>query len=93
MNYTILTPDNIPVSVTLVREVRYGGQLLGQPYQTTVTNTNGTFSDSVDYSLPNNASLRELYRHQPGDQQLRQRPAGGVFQRPVRSWPSRRGGR
>ena len=24
MNYTILTPDNTPVSVTLVREIRYG---------------------------------------------------------------------
>jgi hypothetical protein len=56
MTYTILTPNNEPVSVTLVREVRYGGNLLGQPYQTTVTNTNGTFSDSVGYNLPNNAS-------------------------------------
>jgi hypothetical protein len=56
MTYTILTPNNEPVSVTLVREVRYGGNVLGQPYQTTVTNTNGTFSDSVGYNLPNNAS-------------------------------------
>ncbi len=56
MTYTILTPDNAPVSVTLVREVRYQGQLLGSPYQTTVSNANGTFSDSVAYSLPSNAS-------------------------------------
>ena len=56
MTYTILTPSNIPVSVTLVREVRYNGQLLGQPYQTTVSNANGTFNDSVAYSLPSNAS-------------------------------------
>lgn len=56
MQYTILTPSNAPVSVTLVREVRYNGQLLGQPYQTTVSNANGTFSDSVAYSLPSNAS-------------------------------------
>lgn len=56
MQYTILTPDNAPASLTLVREVRYQGQLLGQPYQTTVTNANGTFSDSVAYSLPSNAS-------------------------------------
>ncbi len=56
MQYTILTPSNVPVSVTLVREVRYGGQLLGQPYQTTVSNANGTFSDSVAYSLPSNAA-------------------------------------
>jgi len=56
MTYTILTPSNIPVSVTLVREVRYNGQLLGQPYQTTVSNANGTFNDSVAYNLPSNAS-------------------------------------
>ncbi len=56
MQYTILTPSNVPVSITLVREVRYGGQLLGQPYQTTVSNANGTFSDSVAYSLPSNAA-------------------------------------
>jgi len=56
MQYTILTPSNTPVSVTLIREVRYNGQLLGQPYQTTVSNANGTFTDSVAYSLPSNAS-------------------------------------
>jgi hypothetical protein len=56
MTYTILTPSNNPTSVTLVREVRLGGQLVGQPYQTTVTNANGTFNDSVAYSLPSNAS-------------------------------------
>jgi hypothetical protein len=56
MQYTILTPANTPMSLTLVREVRYQGQLLGQPYQTTVSNANGTYSDSVAYSLPTNAS-------------------------------------
>ena len=56
VNYTILTPDNVPVSVTLVREIRYGGNLLGQPYQTTVSNANGSFSDNVAYSLPSNAN-------------------------------------
>ncbi|MDP2045704.1 MAG: hypothetical protein Q8L00_05755 [Deltaproteobacteria bacterium] len=56
MNYTILTPNNAPVSVTLVREIRYQGNLLGSPYQTTVSNANGSFNDNVSYSLPNNAS-------------------------------------
>jgi hypothetical protein len=55
-DYTILTPDNAPVSATLVREIRYGGSLLGSPYQTTVTNTNGTYNDNVTYSLPRNAT-------------------------------------
>jgi predicted small secreted protein len=56
MTYTILSPSNAPTSVSLVREVRYRGNLLGQPYQTQVTNANGTFSDSVAYTLPNNAA-------------------------------------
>jgi hypothetical protein len=56
MTYTILTPANAPVSVTLVREVRLGGQMVGTPYQTTVSNANGTFSDNVSYALPNNAT-------------------------------------
>jgi predicted small secreted protein len=56
MNYTILTPSNTPQSVNLVREVRYNGQLVGTPYQTTVTNANGTYSDNINYVLPNNAT-------------------------------------
>jgi hypothetical protein len=56
MNYTILTPSNSPVALTLQREVRYNGQLVGQPYQTTVTNANGSYSDTVGYSLPSNAT-------------------------------------
>jgi hypothetical protein len=56
MNYTILTPSNTPVAITLQREVRYNGQLVGQPYQTTVTNANGSYSDDVGYSLPSNAT-------------------------------------
>jgi hypothetical protein len=56
MTYTILTPDNQPAAVTLVREVRFGGSTLGQPYQTTVNNANGTYTDQVAYSLPGNAT-------------------------------------
>ncbi|MFA4904194.1 MAG: hypothetical protein WC600_15785 [Desulfobaccales bacterium] len=56
MTYTILTPANAPVSVTLVREIRVNGQMVGSPYQTTVSNANGTFSDNVSYALPNNAT-------------------------------------
>jgi hypothetical protein len=52
MTYTILTPDNYPVTVTLYREVRMGGGLVGQPYQTQVSNANGTFTDSVAYNTP-----------------------------------------
>lgn len=56
VDYTILTPDNAPVSATLEREMRYGGNLVGSPHRTTVTNTNGGYNDTVTYSLPNNAT-------------------------------------
>ena len=56
MTYTILTPNNQPAAVTLVREVRFGGSPVGQPYQTTVNNANGTYTDQVAYSLPGNAT-------------------------------------
>jgi hypothetical protein len=55
MDYTILTPDNTPVNSTLYREIRMGNTMLGQPYQTQVTNANGTHTDSVNYGLPSNA--------------------------------------
>jgi hypothetical protein len=56
MDYTLLTPDSAPVTSTLYREVRFGGTMVGQPYQTQVTNPNGTFSDAVSYGLPSNAA-------------------------------------
>jgi hypothetical protein len=56
MTYTILTPANAPISVNLVREVRLNGQMVGTPYQTTVSNANGTYNDNINYVLPNNAT-------------------------------------
>jgi hypothetical protein len=56
MTYTILSPDNAPVNVTLVREMRVGGSVVGQPYQAQVTNANGSFTDNVAYTLPKNAT-------------------------------------
>ena len=56
VDYTILTPDNQPVSATLAREIRYQGNLVGAPYETTVSNSNGSYNDTVTYSLPNNAT-------------------------------------
>jgi len=55
MEYTILTPNNEPVTSNLYREIRMGGTMLGQPYQTQVTNANGTYTDQVNYGLPSNA--------------------------------------
>jgi|UniRef100_A0A7C3WNM5 hypothetical protein len=55
MTYTILAPQNTPTTVTLYREVRKDGQLVGQPYQTTVNNYPGTYTDQVGYVVPGNA--------------------------------------
>jgi hypothetical protein len=55
MAYTILGPQNTPTSVTLYREVRKDGQMLGQPHQTTVSNYPGTYTDQVGYVVPGNA--------------------------------------
>jgi hypothetical protein len=56
MAYTILTPDNAPATVTLVREVKKDGQPVGQPYQTQATNQNGTYMDQVAFSVAPNAT-------------------------------------
>ena len=56
MAYTFLTPNNVPVSATLGREVRFGGAIVGQPYQVQVTNANGTYVDQIAFSVPNNAA-------------------------------------
>jgi hypothetical protein len=55
MNYTILTPSNAPVSLTVVREVLYGNTAVGAPNQLSVTNSNGSYTDSMDFTVPNNA--------------------------------------
>jgi hypothetical protein len=55
MNYTVLTPSNAPVTLTVVREVRYGGTTVGTPYQVSVSSTNGTYNDTMDFTVPENA--------------------------------------
>ncbi len=55
LSYTILTPSNDPVNITLVREIRFNGQMVGSPYQSTVTNTNGSYTDNVAFAVPSNA--------------------------------------
>ena len=55
MDYTVLTPDNSPVTSNLYREIRLGGTMVGQPYQAQQTNSNGTYTDMVNYTLPSNA--------------------------------------
>jgi len=55
INYTVLTPSNAPVSLTVVREVHYGNTMVGPPHQISVTNSNGSYNDTTEFSLPGNA--------------------------------------
>lgn len=56
MNYTILTPGNAPVSMSLTRDVSFGGQPVGQSYQSQATNYNGSYTDQVALTIPSNAA-------------------------------------
>lgn len=55
MTYTVLTPENIPVQVTLYRDVSTAGRPVGQPYQVQATNQNGTYQDRVGFTIPRDA--------------------------------------
>jgi|UniRef100_A0A7C5EN08 hypothetical protein len=55
MTYTVLTPENAPVQVTLYRDVSMGGRPVGQPYQVQATNQNGTYQDRVGFTVPRDA--------------------------------------
>jgi predicted small secreted protein/Tfp pilus assembly protein PilV len=53
--YTILTPQDPPTQVTLYREVRHNGQVVGQPHSVQATNKNGTHQDRVGFTVPRSA--------------------------------------
>jgi len=53
--YTLLTPQDTPAQVTLYREVRHNGQIVGQPHSVQATNQNGTHQDRVAFTIPRNA--------------------------------------
>lgn len=56
MTYTLLSPTNVPTSVSISREITKDGATIAQPYQTQVSNVNGTYSDQVGYTVPRNAT-------------------------------------
>lgn len=55
MNYRVMTPQNQPVAVQLVREIRKDGQLIEQPYQEPRQVQNGAFAARVAFNLRPNA--------------------------------------
>ncbi len=53
--YTILTPEQVAIPVTITREIYYRGKSLGRTKSVDSRNLNGTYSQEIDFSLPANA--------------------------------------
>jgi len=51
MNYRVMTPQNQPVALQLVREISKDGQLIEQPYQEPRQVRNGAFAARVGFNL------------------------------------------
>ncbi|MFP3867754.1 MAG: hypothetical protein ACLFUU_06295 [Desulfobacteraceae bacterium] len=56
MSYTLLTPENQPTPVTVVREIQHNGTRVGAPNQNQTTKSNGTYVDQVAFKVPQDAS-------------------------------------
>jgi hypothetical protein len=54
--YTILTPDNLPIPVTITRQVYFRDQSLGTTKSIEYRKVNGTWTQEVDFTLPANAA-------------------------------------
>jgi hypothetical protein len=52
MKYRVMSPQNQPVPVQLVREISKDGQLINQPYQEERQVPNGTYGARVAYNVP-----------------------------------------
>jgi hypothetical protein len=50
--YTILTPEQVAIPVTITRELYYRGKSLGKVKSVETRNLNGTFVHHLDFSLP-----------------------------------------
>ena len=53
--YTILTPENVPIPITISRELVYKGKSLGRVKGMNSNNTNGTYVQSLDFTIPADA--------------------------------------
>ncbi len=54
--YTILTPEQIALPVTITREIVFQGKSLGKTRSMETRQLNGTWSQEVDFKLPANAA-------------------------------------
>ena len=54
--YTILTPENVAIPITISRELQFAGKSLGRVKAMNANNTNGTYVQSLDFTLPADAA-------------------------------------
>jgi hypothetical protein len=50
--FTILTPEDIPIPITISRELLYKGKSLGRVQAINSNNKNGTYVQNIDFTLP-----------------------------------------
>jgi hypothetical protein len=54
--FTILTPENVPIPLTISRELLHGGKSLGRVQAINSNNKNGTYTQDIDFTLPADAA-------------------------------------
>ncbi|MBI4644065.1 MAG: hypothetical protein HY743_10185 [Deltaproteobacteria bacterium] len=55
-SYTLLTPEQIAIPVSISREIFFQGKSLGKTKSTDTRTLNGTFDQEIDFKLPANAA-------------------------------------
>jgi hypothetical protein len=53
--YTLLTPENVPIPITISRELIYKGKSLGRVRAMNSNNTNGTYVQNMNFTIPRDA--------------------------------------
>jgi len=53
--YTLLTPENVPIPITISRELVYKGKSLGRVKAMNSNNKNGTYVQSLNFTIPPDA--------------------------------------
>ena len=54
--YTILTPENVPIPLTISRELLHGDKSLGRVQAINSNNKNGTYVQNINFTLPADAA-------------------------------------
>jgi len=54
--FTILTPENLPIPITISRELLFQGKSLGRVKAMDANNSNGTYVQKLNFTLPKDAA-------------------------------------